>query len=174
MLNFDIKRSSRQCSKTERALQPGETFYSALVDIDGELERLDFCIESWDAPPDNCIGWWKSKIPETGKGKVYWAPRHVMLSYFEHVNDQAGESDTAYVTALLMLQKKYLTLQDPSEEDPQTMRLKNRKDNQIFEVSIVEVSQDRLTQIQETLAERLFMDQPYDPEDEEGSEVVDE
>ena len=54
------------------------------------------------------------------------------------------------------------------------MRLKNRKDNQVFEVSVVDVSQDRLAQIQETLAERLFMDQPYDPDDEEGGEVIDE
>ena len=91
-------------------LQPGETFYSALIDNDGVTERLDYCVESWDSPPENCIGWWMSKVPELGKGKIYWAPRQVMLSYFEHVSGQPNEADTAYVTALLLIQKKYLSL----------------------------------------------------------------
>ena len=100
MLNFEIKRSNRQCSKTDRTLQPGEEFYSALIDKDGELERLDYCVESWESPPQDCIGWWKSKVPETGKGKVYWAPRNVMLSYFEH-GQQTNRSRMILLTLLL-------------------------------------------------------------------------
>ena len=176
MLNFDFKRSSRQCSKTNRPLQPGESFYSALIDNDGVTERMDCCVESWDSPPENCIGWWMSKVPELGKGKVYWAPRHVMLSYFEFVNGQPNEADTAYVTALLLLQKKYLTLEEsPEEGGSQLLYLKNRKDNQTYQVSVVDLPPARLVEIQDELAERLFMDEPYDPgEDADGGEVVDE
>ena len=54
------------------------------------------------------------------------------------------------------------------------MHLKNRKDNQAYVVPIVDVSPERLVQIQEELAERLFMDQPYDPEDEESNALPDE
>ena len=167
MLNFDFKRSSRQCSQTDRTLQPGETFFSALLDHDGVIERLDYCVEAWKTPPENCLGWWKSKVPELGKGKIYWAPRNVLLSYFEHVRGQPSEADTAYVTALLLVQKRHLSLEEStSENNSQVLHLKNRRDNQAYEVPVVDITPARLAEIQDELAERLFMDQPYDPDED--------
>lgn len=168
MLNFDFKRSSKKCSKTARILLPGEEFYSALVEREGNTDRLDFCLEAWEGPPEDCLGWWKSRIPDVGKGKIYWAPRHVLLSFFEHVANQPSQSDVAYITALLLTQKKILALDDTLDEpDSQILQLKNRQDNQVYQIPVIEVPPQRLIEIQDELAERLFMDQPYDPESDE-------
>ncbi len=173
MLNFDFKKSSRKCSASERALQPGEHFYSALFEVGDGTERRDFCEEVWEGPPEDCIGWWKAKIPEAGKGKVYWAPRHVLLAYFEYVNGQSAQADIAFIAGLLLTQKKILMLEESFEEDgAEFMQLKNRKDNESYQVLVVDVEPKRLAEIQEELAERLFMDEPYDADSElEESEL---
>ena len=81
MLKFDFKKSSRKCFESEREFQPGEEFYSALFECDdGSTERRDFSSDHWDGPTDETIGWWKSRVPELGKGRVYWAPKKVLLS----------------------------------------------------------------------------------------------
>ena len=132
------------------------------------MERLDFCNESWDAPPENCIGWWKSRVPELGKGKVYWAPQEVLLAYFDYVRDRPDQSDTAYVMALLLVQKRILTLTETVErEEGSFLLFKNRKAKLKYELPVIEVEPARLAEIQNELAERLFMDQPYETEPEE-------
>ncbi len=167
MSNFDFRRSSRKCSKSDRVIQPGEEFYSALIDTAGETERLDFCCEAWESPPENCIGWWKSKVPELGKGKVYWAPRDVLLSYFEHLQEQPDQADTTYVMALLLIQKKILTLEDPDEEHANLLQLKNRQEKSSSTVEIVDVTPERIGEIQAELEERLFSDQPFESDDDD-------
>jgi hypothetical protein len=172
MLNFDFKKSSRKCSESERTLLPGEHFFSALVDSGDDTERKDFCEEAWQGPPEDCIGWWKAKIPEAGKGRVYWAPRHVLLAYFEHVNGQANQDDIAFITGSLLTQKKILTLEDSYEEDGREyMQLKNRKNNESHQVVVIDVQPQRLAEIQEELAERLFMDEPYDADADVDAET---
>ena len=172
MLNFDFKRSSRKCCRSERVLLPGEEFYSALVEVDGATERQDYCQDVWESPPENCIGWWKSKVPEVDKGRIYWAPRNVLLAYFDHISSQSAQADIAYVTALLLIQKKILTLEESIEGgDSQTLELRNRKANQNYQLRVVEIASQRMAEIQDELAERLFMDQPYESDDEQEGEA---
>jgi hypothetical protein len=160
MLNFDFKKSSRKCFVCDREFQPGEELYSVLVERDdGTTERRDYSVENWPGPQEDHIGWWKSRVPEIGKGRIFWAPKAVLLSYFEHVHGQAASADIAFVTALLLLQKKILTLEADGDDDS-TMRVRDRNTNTLFEVNVVEIEPGRLTEIQNELSERLFMDQP--------------
>lgn len=170
MLNFQIKKSMRKCSQTGRDFEPGEVFISALIENeDGSTTRTDFGVDQWEETPEHCIGWWKSQVPEAGKGKIYWAPRNVMLAFFKHVLNQPTQNDVAYVTALLLVQKKFLTMVDDGQTESMTVR--DRSDNESYEVPTMDIDGDRLTQIQELLAEQLFMDEPIeDGELEDSSE----
>lgn len=166
MANFDFKKSSRKCYESERAFQPGEDFFSVLIELDnGESERRDFGSDVWNGPPDENIGWWKCTVPEIGKGKVYWAPREVLLSYFDHVRAHESTSDIAYVTALLLSQKRILKLQD-NGGDHSIIRLKDPRSNANYDVPVKDILPLRLTEIQDELSEKLFMDQPADFESE--------
>ena len=169
MLNFEIKKSTRKCDESGRDFEPGEVFFSALIENeDGTTSRQDLSTEAWKETPENCIGWWKSQVPEIGKGKIYWAPRNVMLAYFEHVLKQPASQDIAYVTALLLIQKKYLTLVDDGETESMTVR--DRKNKESYAVPIIDVEGLRLADIQTLLSEQLFMDEPIDDDLEDTDE----
>ena len=173
MLNFEVKKSSRKCFENQKDFSPGEVFYSALIEReDGDSERRDYCAEHWSEQPEHCIGWWKSKVPETGKGKVYWAPRKVLLSYFQHVLDNPDYADIAFVTGLVLVQRKVLTTDD--DGDPSVMQLINRVDKVSYAVPVCEVEPDRLATIQAELAEKLFTDELIDDFDDPSDEASDE
>ena len=71
-----------------------------------------------------------------------------------------SSQDIAYVTSLLMIQKKYLALVDDGETD--TMTVRDRSSKGSYTVPIVEIDGSRLAEIQEMLGEQLFMDEPVD------------
>ena len=169
MLNFEIKKSTRKCAETGRDFEPGEVFFSALIENeDGSTSREDFANEVWKETPEHCIGWWKSQVPETGKGKIFWAPRKVMLAYFEHMLDQPASQDIAFVTALLLIQKKYLVLVD--DNDANAMTVRDRSSKESYSVPIVEIEGSRLADIQTLLSEQLFMDEPIDDDLEDDTD----
>ena len=159
MINFELKRTNRKCSVTQRAFNSGEEYYSVLIDEDGELVRKDIAAEEWDEPPENCVGWWISKVPDLEHGKVYWAPKDVLISYFQYLVDQPDQTDTAYVMAILLLQKKQLRLLDTTTEDEvEWMNLSCNATKEKFTVRVVPVPDNRVAAIQNELAEKLFTD----------------
>ncbi len=112
-------------------------------------------------------------MPEVGPGRVFWAPREVLISYFRYVMGQPDKTDTAYVTALLLMQKKILTIEEqPLENDANHLYLVNRKDKLEFKVPVIDIDPVRLQQIQLELEEKLFLDQPCIAEHEQDNEVA--
>ena len=167
MLNFDFRGSSKRCSKCDRVLNPGEEFYSVLIEKNDETVRLDFSSDCWDGPPDDCIGWWKTKVDQLDSGRVHWAPREVLLAFFDQVREQPELADCAYITALLLVQKKILTTRESLKEpDSNLLCLENKRDSLHYEVPVVEISTARLIEIQNLLAEKLFTGRSIDLESE--------
>ena len=173
MANFDFKKGSRKCYESERSFEPGDDFYSVLIESDeGSPERRDFSVEKWKGPPETCIGWWKCHVPDLGQGRVYWAPRNVLVAYFKHVLNDPATTDVAYVTALLLSQKRILKAIDNGGNE-NIFRLRD-SDKETYDVPVPDIAPARLVEIQDELAERLFMDQPADIESgEDGGTPVD-
>ena len=160
MLNFDFKRTSRKCSASDRPFERGEEFVSALVEINGELVRKDFASESWEEPPENCIGWWKSRMPDLDKGRVYWAPNEVLLTYFQHLLSQPETQDAAYVMAVLLVRRRTLHMVETDEStEPPTLVVHHRKTKTEFRVAAIDIPSHRITEIQNELGEHLFTNQ---------------
>jgi hypothetical protein len=160
MQNFEFRGSNKRCAKSDRVLLPGEEFYSALVEKGEEVERLDFAADCWDGPPENCIGWWKTQLDPPDKQRVFWAPREVLLAYFDQVRQHAEQADCAYITALLLAQKKILTTKETLDEpDATVLRLENKREGVHYEIPIVEIAPQRLQEIQDELTEKLFTSQ---------------
>lgn len=167
MLNFDFKKSARKCSESGVEFQPGEVFFSALLELpDGSTARRDFHPDNWQGPPDDCLGWWKSRVPERDKGRIFWAPRKVMFAYFEHLLSSPRTQDIAFVTGLLLVQKRYLQWDD-QDSDRDMMRLRDRSGKCDYEIEAVEISPTRMGEIQNELSERLFTDELVEPDDDD-------
>lgn len=169
MQQYDFRRGGKKCSASDRPLEPGEIYWSALVELpDGQMSRVDFAADTWEGPGDDCIGFWKQQIPDLDTGKVYWAPRSVLLAYFKHQLEKEN-SETAYVMSLLLVQKRILYLKDTidTEEQGTVSILVDRRNSEVFEIPDVDVDDALVQKIQDELAEHLFSNQPI-PEDEES------
>lgn len=168
MPQFDFRRGGKKCCITEEPLQPGEFYYSALLETDdGQAVRADYSLEHWDGPGEDCIGFWKQKIPDLETGKVYWAPRDVLLAYFEHALEQAHH-ETAFVMSLLLIQKRILSVKDSIDDEAGTVAiLVDRQSSHVYEVADVDIADAKVESIQQELAEHLFSDQPVLPSEPE-------
>lgn len=169
MLNFDFRPPGKRCSHSERPLLPGEEFFSVLIDENGETTRLDYAVENWHGPPENCLGWWKSRVPEIDQGKMDWAPREVLLAFFEHLQQQPNQADATFLLALLLAQKKILTMKETFDAPNQDLIfLENKKDKTTYQIPVVTVSPSRFAEIQQQLSEKLFImqEKPISTDDE--------
>lgn len=117
---------------------------------------------------ETLIGWWKQRVPEQDSGVVYWAPDHVLIAWFDSLyasqsektqTQQENQQETAWVMALLLLQKRLLTRND-RETDSDILHLINKKTNQEYELQEPVIDEERIDCIQNHLAENLFSDRP--------------
>ncbi len=161
MQQFDFRRGGKKCSVSERPLVPGEEYWSALIELaDGQMSRQDFSDENWDGPGDDCLGFWRQQVPDLETGKVYWAPRGVLLSYFKHQLEKSHD-ETAFIMSLLLLQKRILVLKDTIDtEEGAVSILIDRRSSESFEVLDVDVEDEKVESIQSELGEHLFSNQP--------------
>lgn len=173
MIDFDFKRSSRRCHVTGREFNPGETYISAVFQIDeGVLERRDYGIDQWTEPPEDCVGWWRCTVPLPEEGKIYWAPRRVLISYFESLFDQPELEDLLYVTALVLVQRKVLklVLSERNESGVEQMIVIDTRSKKEYQVPVVDVAGPRVSEIQAELSQKLFTDRL----DEYDDDMVDD
>ena len=160
MSNFDFKKSNRKCSVTGRDFETGEEYISALLQSEGEMLRVDFGADQWGEPPETCLGWWKSRVPDLDKGRVYWAPRNVLLAYFEHIVEQPGNEDIQYVMGLLLVRKRILRLIDSlQDETGQWIVLNDASQKKNYELTVPDLTAEQLSAIQAELEQKLFTDQ---------------
>ncbi|MDR0705372.1 MAG: hypothetical protein LBF88_10345, partial [Planctomycetaceae bacterium] len=80
---MEIPRPSRICSVTNRELQPGETFFSVLIEEKDNVKRLDISVDNWTGPPSEFLGWWKTRVADNKDKKIQIAPNEVLLNLFE-------------------------------------------------------------------------------------------
>jgi len=189
MQQFDVKRGSRKCCVTEQLFGPGDFFYSALIETSSGAIRNDYSSAAWEKSPwcqsqkqdqqtpqedlssedQTLIGWWKQRVPDLDSGKVYWAPDHVLIAWFDSLYanqsaDIADGNETAWVMALLLMQKRLLTRHD-RETDKDTLCLLNKKTNQEYKLREPEIDAERIDAIQKKLEEQLFSDLPVTGEE---------
>ena len=108
MTDYRIGPPTRRCAVTGRELQPGERFFTALLDEDGSLVRRDYAPEGWQGPPEGAFSFWAGKVPTaTGSAK----PRFdddLLEECFQRLQTQDDPAKAAfrYVVALLLIRRK--------------------------------------------------------------------
>lgn len=157
MLDFEVQRCTRRCAKTDRELNPGETYFSALVPQGGSVARLDYSAEAWEGPPEGAIGWWQARLPDANAHKMHWAPNDVMLHYFEELDNRPDQLDARYVLALLMVRRRILRLEatETDNQGQETLVLFCSRNDTEYRVAAISVSDERASEIQNELAKLL-------------------
>ena len=160
MIDFEVQRCTRHCAKSERALEPGEEFYSVLVSEGAEVVRYDYNKDGWDGPPDECLGWWKSRMPKPNQRRLNWAPNDVMLDLLERYEDQAENQDLRYVLALLLIRRRVVRWEETEHDSSgsEQMVLYCPKTEVTYRVQSVTPNEQRTEEIQQELVKLLFAD----------------
>jgi hypothetical protein len=156
---FEVQRCSRHCAASERLLEPGEEFFSMLVEEGEEMVRQDFSREAWQGPPEESIGWWKATMPMPDAHKVHWAPNDVLLDYFERLEDDEAQRDMRYIMALLLVRRRVARHEETQSEGGQeTMTIYCPRREKSYPVLVIDPTQQRAEEIQNELTQLLFAD----------------
>lgn len=167
-MDFEVQRCTRRCASSQRELAAGEPFFSVLRAETTNVVRYDYAEDAWSGPPQDCVGWWKSRMPakEEQKGKL--APNDVLLRLFQQLEDQEDKEDMRFVLALLLMRRRVLQLEeekrdevdDASGED--VMLLYCSRDESTHRVRGASPDDERVEEIQNELARLLFAEPTHE------------
>ena len=117
---YDVPRTSGQCAATGRALEPGETYYATLVDVDPEageanalgMARVDISRQAWEQGhrPERLFSYWKTTVPEPNAKKKLFVDDGVLLNLLHRLAEAQEPERLAfrYVLALILMRKRLL------------------------------------------------------------------
>jgi len=165
VFDYEIQRFSRRCAVSDRELQPGEAFYSVLTVEGADVVRKDYAATGWQGPPENCLGWWKSQVPDPRATRVQLAPNQVLLQYFEQLQGDLSKADVAYILALLLVRRRVFRLEgeERAAEGHKVLLVYCPRHECEYRIPEATPTAGRVEQIQRELQELLFAKAANDP-----------
>jgi len=151
-MEYTIQPNSRRCAATGRELQPGERFFSALVEEDRQFLRKDFCKEAWQGPPSGAFSFWTGMVP-AGNEKI--KPRFdddLLEECFQRLEGQYEQSrvNFRYVVALLLMRRRRFRYETSKMENGvEKVTLRCLRTNAKHEVINPRLNDDEMAQVQE-------------------------
>jgi hypothetical protein len=180
-LELEIKNCSRTCAATSRTLNPGEVYFSVLEAAAHDFVRHDYCVEAWAGPPEECVGWWRSRVPTKEDNQPRLAPTDVMLNLFEALAERPAEIEFRYLLGLLLLRRRVLRREDTSRDDQlrEVLELHCQSRSKDYDLVVAEPVAERAAQLQQQMINLLYGDggtiaasvsKPGDPQKSEASD----
>ena len=123
-----------------------------------EVVRYDYATECWQGAPDDCLGWWKSEVPDPKANRLQWAPNDIMLHYFQQLSADRSTQDVAYVLSLLLIRRRVFKLEanENADDGTEVLVVYCPKNEQQYRIPVVMPEAERIQVIQQELAATLF------------------
>jgi hypothetical protein len=121
MTDYQIQPNTRRCAASGRELQPGEKYFSVLLDEGGKFTRQDFATEAWHGPPANAFSFWTGRVPASEGGRRLRIDDDLLLDCFARLDGQTepGQVNFRYIVALLLMRRKRLKFEEARVENGQ-------------------------------------------------------
>jgi hypothetical protein len=151
-MEYQIQPNSRKCALTGRELQPGERFFSALLEEDRHVVRKDFAADAWKGPPDGAFSFWTGRVT-TANDKL--KPRfdddllEECFARLEHQTEQSRVNFRYVVALLLMRRRRFRHESSVQENGVEKMVLRCLKTNETHEVINPQLTDDEMAQVQD-------------------------
>ncbi len=151
MTEFEVARAGGRCFVTGRELQPGEVFYSALLDGVQGLERRDYSADAWSGPPEGTLCHFKTRLPSKETPKKTFVDTEALVTFFERL---AGTEDPLrrrfrFVLALMLLRKRVLkyerTIREGGDEYWEMRLMRDRSLHRVLNPSLDDAQISELT-----------------------------
>lgn len=164
MQDYSIAKSTRKCSKSGRALEPGEAYVSAIVPDGESVKRVDIAVAEWEEPDAETIGWWRCKMPDAKAVKLRPAPNGVLLDTLSELLDCPGKESLSYMLALLLVRRRVLIEDeklsiDSDEADDAFWKLSCSADKRQWNVPLIDPTAETVLALQDELNDLLFTEE---------------
>jgi hypothetical protein len=162
MYESALSRSARRCFVSDRVFDPGEKYYSAIVQKGSELVRYDYAQDHWTGPNQETVGWWTSKVPAKDPSKNRFAPNHVLLDTLSSLLESSHQGPLAYLLGLQLLRRRIVSLvDDATESESETgdmLHLRSTAEEREFFVPVIALDHAESEHLQSQLIELLYTD----------------
>ncbi len=155
LADFKMNRCTRRCHTLARPLRDGEWYYSVVFDKDEELVRRDYSAEAWIAPPENSLGWWKSRMPQAGPRKLVLAPDAVLVELLRGLGDAAERRPLRYLLALTLLRRRTVT-QVGTDSEASKITVRVHADGGDLEITTCAIERGQIEPLQAALQELMY------------------
>jgi hypothetical protein len=152
MLDYQVQPHTRRCAASGRELQPGEKYFSALVEEKGRLVRKDFSGEGWQGPPPGAFGFWTGRVPAKDQPRKLRIDADHLLDCFQRLdgNRAAEQVPFRYVLALLLIRAKRLQFLDTRMDgEREILRLRCLRGGTQYDVVNPQLTTDELAAVQD-------------------------
>ncbi|NQT02458.1 MAG: hypothetical protein HQ580_10565 [Planctomycetes bacterium] len=121
MSEWEVDKPLGQCCGTGRKIEPGEEYFGALLEIDKELQRRDFCADYWESEKPNVFCYWRSRLPRPDEKKQIFVDDNMLMAFFERLENETEQEKVnfRFVLALILMRKKRLKYDATRDEDRQ-------------------------------------------------------
>jgi hypothetical protein len=160
-MDWKISKGGEACSKCEKPLAHGDTYYSTIT-LDAQLiSRIDFCEECFGLEQDHPSEvFWRTKKLITGpvkKSVNFEVLRELFMSILE-VKEKAFK-EVAYLLALVLIRKRYLKLKDfISQDGTDYMTVRQKKDLPLIKVEVPLLKEEDIALLRGKLSDLLDAD----------------
>lgn len=133
-----------------------------LIEETSGVKRYDFSPEHWTAPDvapeSSALGWWKTRIPESGEKKISLAPNDILLNLFDQLALQPEAVDMRYILTLLLIRRRIFRYEreEFGENGQKILIVYGIKENATYEVPVMLPDQQRLEEVQNELSQLLY------------------
>ena len=158
-MDYTVKPIGKTCAETQLVLEPGSTCHSVLIDVDGDVVRVDYSEDGWKGPPPHAVAYWICQVPEPENNKPKPLDTDALMACFEQLEEDAnpGQDKFKYVLALLLLQKKRLKLEGSYfENEVEYLELVGSHGEGPFNVRDQSLSDEEINELQANLNSQLM------------------
>jgi hypothetical protein len=161
MAEYQVRSIGKKCAVSGETLAPGAVCYSALVEQNGELTRLDYSAAHWKGPPQGAVGHWKLRVPLPVQNRKAPLDPAALISFFEQLTEEANpvHDRLRYVVALLLIQKRRFRLDGSrSIEGEEWIQVSGMHGEGAWEIRDYPLSEEEAQSLQQELNARLAVE----------------
>jgi hypothetical protein len=154
-VEYQFRPIGKKCAATGDDLVPGSECYSALIEKDGELQRVDYSEKAWKGAPERAVGVWKCIVPKPTEVRHEPLDTSALMRCFEQLVEEGSPAREGlrYILALLLVKKRRMRLEGSRTDgdDDEYLQLAGAQGEGAYEVRDLDPSDEDIQQWQREL-----------------------
>ncbi len=172
---YKVGRCTRQCFALKRPLRGGEWYYSVVVEEGEDFKRREYSAEGWIEPPENAVGWWKSRMPVDDEKKLVLAPPAVLVDLLRQMDQVPQREKSRFLLALMLMRRRVVKAAEPAQEqrdEVEYLRVEVATTGEVIEIPIPKITRGEADSLKDELNELLYCEAvEEEAEDELGADA---